>query len=247
VRLIDGNALDGTKLSDQSAPPEVAVRARESAVALERLRDLIAQGEYVAGDRLPPERRMIEELGIGRSVLRRALDALEREGTIWRHVGKGTFVAHADPAPAGAVDDLARRTTPVKMMRARLCLEPAIAREAAMNASAEALQRLRAAMERARAAHSWADYEAQDDAFHRAIAEASDNLPLLALFDHLNGIRRAVAWGNVERTTQRPPDDHSSFAEHAAIADAIAARSSDGAFEAMRRHLRSVAARLFPD
>ena len=79
------------------------------------------------------------------------------------------------------------------------------------------------------------------------VAEASDNLPLLALFDQLNGIRRAVAWGSVERTSERPPPDHPSFAEHEAIADGIAARSPDGAFEAMRRHLRSVAARLFPD
>jgi DNA-binding FadR family transcriptional regulator len=220
--------------------------ANATDAALLHLRDLIAAGDYAAGARLPPERRMIEELGIGRSALRRALDALEREGAIWRHVGKGTFVAEG-AARARGVDDLARRTTPVKMMRARLCLEPAIAREAAANASAEALQRMRVTMDRARAAGSWSDYEAQDDAFHRAVAEASDNLPLLALFDQLNGIRRAVAWGSVERTTQRPPPDHASFAEHAAIADAIAARSADGAFEAMRRHLRSVAARLFPD
>jgi len=240
--LIGSDVADGTRLIQPGRP---AAPARESGAAIARLRDLIAAGDYVAGDRLPPERRMIEELGIGRSSLRRALDVLEREGTIWRHVGKGTFVAHG--APSGAADELARRTTPLKMMRARLCLEPAIAREAAMNASAEALQRLRVAMERARSARTWAEYEAQDDAFHRAIAEATDNPPLVALFDQLNGIRRAVAWGSVERATGRPPDDHPSFAEHAAIADAIAARSSEGAFEAMRRHLRSVAARLFPD
>lgn len=233
---------DGIRLIQ---PGRLEAPGRETGAALARLRDLIAAGDYAAGDRLPPERRMIEELGIGRSSLRRALDVLEREGSIWRHVGKGTFVAHG--APAGTADELARRTTPLKMMRARLCLEPAIAREAAMNASAEALQRLRVAMDRARAARTWAEYEAQDDAFHRAIAEASDNLPLVALFDQLNGIRRAIAWGSVKRTTGRPPADHPSFAEHAAIAEVIAARSSEGAFEAMRRHLRSVAARLFPD
>ncbi|MFV0244469.1 MAG: FCD domain-containing protein [Qingshengfaniella sp.] len=41
--------------------------------------------------------------------------------------------------------------------------------------------------------------------------------------------------------------DHSSFAEHAAIAAAIEARDPDRSAEAMRRHLGSVARRLFGD
>jgi DNA-binding FadR family transcriptional regulator len=102
-------------------------------------------------------------------------------------------------------------------------------------------------MSLAHSARSWHDYETQDDAFHRAVAEAGDNLPLLALFDQLNGIRRAVAWGNVERHSARPSADHPSFAEHAAIAAAIAARSPDAAADAMRGHLKSVAMRLFGD
>jgi DNA-binding FadR family transcriptional regulator len=217
----------------------------ETESALARLRALIAG--CAAGDRLPAERELIARFGITRAALRKALDALEREGAIWRHVGKGTFVADGGGEGHDGVVLLARRTTPVKMMRARVCFEPVLAREAAMNASAEALARLRAAMSRAHAAPSWRDYETQDDHFHRAIAEAGDNLPLLALFDQLNGIRRAVAWGNVERVSARPPADHPSFAEHAAIAAAIAARNPDAAADAMRAHLKSVAVRLFGD
>jgi DNA-binding FadR family transcriptional regulator len=100
-------------------------------------------------------------------------------------------------------------------------------------------------MQRAQSAPSWGEYERQDDLFHRAIAEASDNLLLLSLFDQLNGVRRAVAWGNVVRDSQRPPSDHSSFGEHEAIAMEIAARRPEGAYEAMRRHLKSVSERLF--
>ena len=90
-----------------------------------------------------------------------------------------------------------------------------------------------------------AQYELNDDAFHRTLAEAADNLPLLAIFDQLNAIRRAVAWGNVERQSPRPPADHASFAEHEEIADAIEGRNPDAAHAAMRKHLRSVTARLF--
>lgn len=215
--------------------------------AIARLRAFISAGGYRRGDRLPPERELIGELGISRSTLRKALEALERNGAIWRHVGKGTFLIDmsAGPNGAGLPAQLARELTPVRMMRARLCIEPALAREAAVNASGAAVIRMRQAMERARAAPSWRDYEAQDDLFHRSVAEGADNPLLLALFDQLNAVRRAVAWGSVTRSNARPPADHSSFAEHEQVAAAIEARDPNAAYEAMRRHLGSVSARLF--
>ncbi len=212
-----------------------------------RLRSFIADGGYRTGSRLPPERELTDELGMTRSTLRKALDALERDGAIWRHVGKGTFVAAGagDSRPGGALVELGRQLTPFRMMRARLAIEPAIAKEAAINASGAALTRMSVAMGRAHAASSWQDYETQDDIFHRAIAEASDNLLLLALFDQLNVVRRAVAWGSVVRESVKPASDHSSFREHEAIGAAIVKRDPDLAYDAMRNHLRSVAARLF--
>ena len=147
-----------------------------------------------------------------------------------------SIVAAAATGGAGPLADLGRQITPVRMMRARLCIEPAIARESAINASGEAITRMKLARDRAEAASSWADYEAQDDLFHRSIAEAADNILLLALFDQLNQVRRAVAIGNVTRQSATPPRDHSSFAEHDRIIEA---------YEAMRQHLGSVSARLF--
>lgn len=212
-----------------------------------RLRNYILDRELASGSRLPPERQLTEELGLSRATVRKALDVLEREGLIWRHVGKGTFVAEASVPKASvtAAVELGRQLTPFRMMRARLAIEPAIAREAAVNASGETLARMRRAIERAKAATTWHEYEIQDDNFHRAVAEASDNLLLIALFDQLNEVRRAVAWGNVSRATAQPSANHSSFAEHDAIADAISRRDPAEAYEAMRRHLGSVARRLF--
>ena len=213
--------------------------------AVELLRTYILEGAFEPGDRLPSERELTETLGVTRNVLRRALDAMERDGVLWRHVGKGTFISNAGSAAANPLVELGRQLTPFRMMRARMAIEPAIAREAAVNASGKALMRMQLAMERAHTAPNWAEYEKQDDIFHRAIAEASDNLLLLTLFDQLNQVRRAVAWGNVVRDTPRPPQGHTSFAEHEAIAEAIAGRVPEAAYDAMRNHLRSVSERLF--
>lgn len=217
---------------------------REDAIAT--LRTFIANGGYSPGDRLPPERELMVSLDMTRTVLRRALDALENEGAIWRHVGKGTFVAApAGPGVPNRLRELIGRVSPVDMMRARLSLEPAVAREAALHASEEGVRRVLRARDAAVEAPDWDTYEAADDALHRTIAEATGNALLLDLFDHMNQVRRAVAWNAVIRHSARPPRDHSSFAEHDAIAEAIAARKPADAHAAMRAHLGSVSARLY--
>ncbi len=218
-----------------------------------RLRAFISNSGIESGSRLPPERELMNELDVSRSTLRKALDALERDGVIWRHVGKGTFVAAPkEKSENGSGDQLAPTTmrlakqlTPFRMMRARLTVEPAIAKEAALNASSDALVKMQLALERSHSASSWELYERQDDLFHRAIAEASDNILLLSVFDQLNAVRRAVAFGNVVRATTKPNPNHDSFTEHEIIAKAIAERRPADAYTAMRKHLHSVAERLF--
>ncbi len=217
---------------------------RDNAIAA--LIAFIRDGQYSPGDRLPPERELIVSLGMSRNSLRRALEALERDGAIWRHVGKGTFVsAQRSGIGPGTLASLSQQVTPVQLMRARLALEPALAREAAINASDEAVMRLNDFMQRAVDATSWDAYEAQDDLFHRAVAEATGNPLLLSLFDQLNQVRRAVAWNTVVRHSERPSRDHSSFFEHDEIFTAIKARDPGPARTAMRMHLGSVSARLF--
>lgn len=221
--------------------PEIADRKD----AIDALIDFIDRGNFAPGDRLPAERELMVSLGMTRTTLRKALDALEHEGRIWRHVGKGTFIASRSTTRPGHLSKLCGQVTPVHMMRARLSLEPAIAREAAINASEADVRRLLAARDRAKAAPSWDAYEAEDDAFHRGVAEATGNVLLLELFDQLNQVRRAVAWNAVIRHTTRPAEDHSSFGEHERIVEAIAARNAAEAQAAMRDHLGSVSARLF--
>jgi len=221
----------------------VSVEADE---VVTKLRSFIEEGGYKPGDRLDSERELIVRLDVTRAKLRKALDTLEHEGAIWRHVGKGTFIA--SPRVMSGPSNLAvlsQQVTPVQLMRARLSLEPAIAREAALHASEEAVRQLKESRDRAINAPTWEEYEAQDDNFHRTLAEATDNVLLLSLFDHLNAVRRAVAWNTVMRSSTSPARTHSSFAEHDAIVAAIQARDPAAAHAAMRTHLSSVAARLF--
>ncbi len=214
--------------------------------ALVQLRAYIQNSGFRQGQKLPPERVLGPELGLRRFELRKALETLVDEGVLWRHVGKGTFLARTpDQSDQNDLSSLARTISPSDVMRARLSLEPALAREAAIHASASAVASLTLTIDRCRAAGTWREYEALDNDFHRQIAEASGSLVLLALFDQLNTLRRMIAWGNLARTGARPPLEHSSFREHEAIVAAIAKRDVEAAHAAMRTHLRSVEDRLF--
>jgi GntR family transcriptional regulator len=57
------------------------------------LKNLLRTGAIPAGTPLPPERVLCENLGVSRMTLRQACDALERDGLIESHRGRGTFVA----------------------------------------------------------------------------------------------------------------------------------------------------------
>lgn len=248
-RLIGAIQTNMSELIPHFAEPLASLAQPESSecqYAVATLREFIAKGSYGGGDRLPAEREMIGTLGMRRSTLRKALNVLEREGAIWRHVGKGTFVAgQTDTSQLGVMAVLSQQMTPLRMMQARLCIEPSLAREAAIHASRDAITRINRFRTAAREATNWVDYEAQDDLFHRAIAESSDNMLLLLLFDQLNHVRRTVAGSSVVRNTQRPPREHTSFAEHDEITTAIEARDPAAAQQAMRRHIGSVSDRLF--
>ena len=210
-----------------------------------QLRAYILDRGLKRGDRLPAERLLGPELGLRRFELRKALEILVSEGILWRHVGKGTFVAaQLDQSGQNDLSALAKRISPADVMRARAALEPAIARDAALHASAATIASLRLTAERSRVASTWREYEALDNDFHRQIAQASGSIALIALFDQLNTLRRMVAWGRLMRSGTRPPESHSSFAEHDRIIDAVAARDPDSAQSAMRAHLRSVEDRL---
>jgi DNA-binding FadR family transcriptional regulator len=208
--------------------------------ALSRLRAFLAQSGLGHGERLPPERHLAAQLGLTRAELRKALASLQTEGQLWRHVGRGTFIGSPPPEAAGDIAAMARRTNPAEIMRARLLIEPEIARMAALNATPAQLEEMRQIMLKSEAAANWRVYESWDTRLHRLIAEATQNSLLVGLLDTLNAVRRMATWGRLRINPVKPARDHHSFAEHGTIVAAIANRDLSAAAQAMRVHLESV-------
>jgi len=212
--------------------------------SLVQLRAFLNNSGLQAGARLPAERTLANLIGVSRPMLRTALLVLEKEGRIWRHVGKGTFVGNKPVEASVDITQIASATSPLGLIQARLVLEPEFAAFAATNASPAHIEELHATTARSRSVKSWREYEATDNDFHRLIVEASQNGLLLGLMDIMQAVSRTVTWSRVRADETGPPVDHHSFSEHEAIVDAIARRDAQGAREAMEHHLHNVGRRL---
>jgi len=207
---------------------------------LERLRRALAAGRWRPGDRLPPERSLAREFGVARSTLRAALEALAREGLIWRHVGQGTFVCGLEPEGVVANLRLDPPPSPADVLELRLMIEPDIAAVAALRATARDIARLRALLGEGTAAGDWAAWEEVDTRFHTALAAASRNPLLVGVLETLNVIRGRREW-SLRRASTLTEAWRALYADqHRALVDAVAGRDPQAAAEAMRRHLKSV-------
>ncbi|MEV6313760.1 winged helix-turn-helix domain-containing protein [Streptomyces sp. NPDC051776] len=65
------------------------------------IRGWIASGELAPGDKLPSERTLEEEQGVGRTTVRIVLAKLAAEGLVMPHHGKGYFVASTAKTTGG--------------------------------------------------------------------------------------------------------------------------------------------------
>lgn len=222
-------------LRDEAQGPGTGID--NASVALAHIRALIRSGALDAGGRLPTERALCARFDISRRAVRRALDALEAEGLVWRRQGKGTFVG-TPPDPGGNLAAMiAPDTDPLSVMEARLALEPELAALAARRATGEDVARMRAMAERASQATDADAAELWDGSLHRTIARLAGNPILRAAFTLVNEVRQQQRWQQ-ERQMARSPELVAKYdAQHGRLIDAIDARDEDGAREAMRAHL----------
>lgn len=205
------------------------------------LDDLAADGRLGPGSKLPTERALVDRFEAPRSAVRRALDVLEDEGLVVRHVGRGTFLSEVAHGPSdGAPPD----TSPAEIMQVRLVLEPPVAALAARVATQADIDRITACLRSGAVSHDFEAFESWDAKLHRAIAEAAHNGLLMNMFDVMNTARALPVWGSLKRRTSTPERRRCYHAEHTAVVDALCDRDPQGAQDAMRAHLENVADNL---
>jgi GntR family transcriptional repressor for pyruvate dehydrogenase complex len=197
---------------------------------------------YVAelrpGDRIPPERQLVRQLGVSRSSMREALRVLSSLGLLEVREGRGTFVAQGDGRllnQALMVGALVGGPTARELHEVRAHVEPFAARLAAQRAGPEHRAEIEACLDRQAAALDSVDRFLEADlAFHLAIAQAAQNRFLVQLLSTI----RALNTARMATLLAARLDMRLRYDEHRAIYRGIAAGDPAAAEAAMDRHMR---------
>jgi DNA-binding FadR family transcriptional regulator len=220
------------------------LRERGDAEALTAaLRRELLSSRWQDGDRLPTERELGERHGVARNTVRRALQALEGEGLIVRHVGRGTFKA-AGPAVAPDAMELKdiAGASPADILECRLAFEPELAPLVVARASQADLDRFDECLRNAEAAGDVVGFETWDAALHDAIAVATRNQTIIVVARALAKVRLQAEWGQLKARSMTAERRVRLQAEHCAIVDAFRCRDRTAARARLREHILHVQA-----
>lgn len=204
------------------------------------LKKRISSGEWLESGRMPPERDLAVEFGVARNTVRRAVGFLEDDGTVVRHVGRGTFLAVANPGSIAATVARMEGTSPADMMEIRQLLEPAAAAFAATNASATDLNAVREAHRTASAADEMPTFEHWDAEFHHRIFACCRNDFLKEIHSLMRILRNQAPWFEMKKRSFSEERRQTYCREHQAILDSLLHRDPESANRAMLAHLKTV-------
>jgi DNA-binding FadR family transcriptional regulator len=223
------------------AEAETITRSKLADQVFERLLNLLESGELRPGDFVPSERELMRRFGVGRPVVREALQRLATLGVIEIQHGQRARLTRLAPATVlETVDRTVRHLLDQSpelrdsLREARLLFELGMVRIAARKADQSDLAALHGAWEAQAAVKGKpTEFVAADIRFHQTIAAVARN-PVFT----------AVSAALLQWLFERYPDllrvpglDDLTLQEHARILEAISEHDEEGAAESMLRHL----------
>lgn len=205
-------------------------------IVANQLRRAIHRGDYMPGDRLPPERELATRLEVSRETLREAIRMLEGEGyVVSRRGARGGHIVTALSEPASRMYAQLRtdRNNIVNLMEFRRVNECLAARLAAELRTEEDLKKIETAVEDLKAAENIPRFRKADADFHLAVAVTCRN-PFVegAIID----ARVAIFFGLYGDLTYQMVLN-TTLASHQDILEAIRDKHPDRAEQAMARHI----------
>lgn len=224
--MSDDETATLTRADETSGTPaEPIIRRTLHDELLERLRQMIIDGELVPGAKVP-EKDLCERFGVSRTPLREALKVLANEGLVTLTPNRGAMIANL------TLEDL-EEAFPV--MGALEALSGEMACANITDAEIAEISKLHERMLAHYEARELKSYFRTNQQIHERILAAAGNRTLSALYRGLEGrVRQARYLANMsdERWAQ-------AVAEHAQMMVALEARDGSGLAAIMKQHLEN--------
>jgi len=202
---------------------------------------MVVSGGLSPGDRLPPERELVQLLGVSRTVVREALNLLEARGIVSIEHGRGAVVSDGSTsAVRDTLGMLLRMRAEVlwELLEMRQVLEVEVSGLAAERAGAEDVTAMRAQLDRMRALIDTPEgYVDADVEFHALLARGARNGVLLTMLEPVVDLLRASR----EVSASRPGSARRDLREHEEILRRVEEGDAEGARREMRVHLANTA------
>ncbi len=208
---------------------------------IKQIRSLISSGSLKPGEKLPPERKLAEKLGVSRGQIREAITKLSFYGVVKVIPQSGTVVTGIGIVALESLitDILELENADFKsLIDTRLLLEKEAARLAAIHRTKDDIVQLSTALnlyEEKLMAEGQAVEE--DLMFHIKVAEAGKNAVLKSL---MMIITPDIVNSFMELKVCNDANNRKTIEEHRMILNKIANQDPEGAVHAMEIHLEDI-------
>ncbi|WNS75760.1 FadR/GntR family transcriptional regulator [Bacillus sp. DTU_2020_1000418_1_SI_GHA_SEK_038] len=215
----------------------------------EAIYGMIQSGQLMPGDKLDSVQQLAENFQVGRSAIREALSALRAMGLLEMKQGEGTYVKAFDSEqihlPLSTVI-LMNKEDIKNLLEVRKIIETGAVAIAAKNRTEGNLHAMKEALDDLKNAYKNEGLiEKADFKFHLAIAEASQNVLLASLLNHISELtQEAMKETHKISEFSKQASSEEIYEEHLEIYKAILESDENYAVRAMLKHLDHVEAIL---
>lgn len=226
------NVMDSINVESPCGPVDCVIR---------QIKEMLHTGELQPGMKLPAERKLAEQLGVGRTHVRTALQKLEFYGIVKTFPQSGSIVAHLKiQALEGLITDVLKidRYDFRSLVETRVLLEVQAIRLSAENRTEQDVEAMEVALEDYLDHYNDNLKVEKDFIFHRKIVQGSHNPVLASML--LIITPDILRYYHKHHTCSDQNDE--VIAEHLEMIKCIRLQQPDKAEDVMRRHLANILA-----
>ena len=210
---------------------------------VDQIQELIINGTFEEGDKLPPERQITEQLGVSRSSLREALKALEVLGLIESKQGEGSYIANNIGDSILKSISIAFRLqggTVYEILELRHTLEIESVKIMCLRGTDEEIQALKDIAQRMHDSEDEDEQISLDIKFHNTLIKSTNNILFEMIADSISGLMELFIKGirEIYNKDKEEMKEYYFVDQHMNVVDAIIDRDPDKAVEILSEHLR---------